>query len=84
MDTFIEGFIVLFFNKKKKNVKKVAFRGPRGIVARTGAGTGRQILFPGEWGAEKRPGTSGNGLPGFPMASLVPQIIGCHMTNKVV
>ena len=27
--------------------KKIAFLGPRGIV------TGRQILFLGEWGAEK-------------------------------
>ena len=27
---------------------------------------GRQILFPREWGAEKRPGTSGNGFPGSP------------------
>ena len=66
----MKGFIVICFNKKKKYVKKVAFRGPRGIVAGTGAGTGRQILFPGEWGAEKQPGTSGNGLPGFPVASL--------------
>ena len=66
----MKGFIVLFFNKKKKNVKKVAFRGPRGIVAGTGAGTGRQILFPGDRGAEKRPGTSGNGFPGFPVTSL--------------
>jgi hypothetical protein len=64
----MKGFIVLFFNKKKKNVKKVAFRGPRGIVAGTGAGTGRQILFPGDRGAEKRPGTSGNG---FPVTSLI-------------
>ena len=53
-----------------KNVKKVASRGPRGIVAGSGAWTGRQILLPGEWGAEKRPGTSGNGFPGFPVASL--------------
>ena len=37
----MKGFIVLFFNKK------FAFLGPRGIVA------GRQILFPGEWGAEQ-------------------------------
>ena len=65
----MKGFIVLFFNKKKKNVKKVAFRGPRKIVAGTGAE--RQILFPGEWGAEKQPGTSGNGFPGFPVASLI-------------
>ena len=62
----MKGFILLFFNKKKKNVKKVAFRGPREIVA----GTGRQILFPGDRGAEKRPGTSGNGFPGFPVTSL--------------
>ena len=67
---FYERLYGIIFKQKEKNVKKVAFRGPRGIVAGTGAGTGRQIIFPGEWGAEKRPGTSGNGFPGFPVASL--------------
>ncbi len=60
-------FIVMFLNEKKKYVNRVVFGGPRGIVAGPGAGPGRQILFPGEWGAEKRPGTSENG---FPVASL--------------
>ena len=32
--------------KRKKNVKKVTSLGSQGIVAGTGAGTGRQILFP--------------------------------------
>jgi hypothetical protein len=44
-------------------------------VAGTGAGKGRQIIFPGDRVGEKRPGTSGNGLPGFPVASLsMPQV----------
>jgi hypothetical protein len=63
----MKGFIGLFFNKKKKMSRKLLFRGPRGIVAGTGAGTGRQILFPGEWGAKNRPGTSGNGFPVAPL-----------------
>ena len=67
----MNGFIVSFFKKKKKNVMKVAFRGPPGIVAGMGAGTWRQILFLGEWGAENLPGTSGNGFPEFPVASLI-------------
>ena len=61
LDVFMKGFIVLFFNKKKKKCQ-VAFPGPRGIVA----GIGRQILFPGEWGAEKGRGPRGTGSPGSP------------------
>ena len=41
-------------------------------MAGTGAGKGRQIIFPGDRVGEKRPGTSGNGFPGFPVASLFP------------
>ena len=80
MDTFIEGFIVLFFKKKKKMSRKLLYGEPQGIVAGTGAGTGRQILFPGEWGAEKWPGTSGNGFPGFPVASLLPTSVRSYGT----
>ena len=39
-------------------------------MAGTGAGKGRRIIFPGDRVGEKRPGTSGNGFPGFPVASL--------------
>ena len=71
---FYERLYCNIFQQKEKNVKKVAFRGPRRIVA--GTGTGRQILFPGEWGAEKRPGASGNG---FPVASLIMNTVFPHI-----
>ena len=64
---FYERLYCIIFQKK---VKKVAFRGPPGIVSGTGAGKGRQIIFLGDRVGEKRPGTSGNGFPGFPVASL--------------
>ena len=38
---------------KQNKIKKVAFPGPWGIAAGMGEGTGRQMLFPGKWGAEK-------------------------------
>ena len=45
------------------------------------AGTEGSILFPGESGSEKRPGTSGNGFLGFPVASLdVSAEIKCEVT----
>ena len=57
MFTFVKDlFIESFFNKKKKMVKKVAFRGPRGIGE-------RQILITGEWGGEKRVPRVPHGIP---------------------
>ena len=60
-----------FSTKNKKTVKKVPFRGPRGMMTGTGAGAEGLILFPWESGGEKWPGTLGNGFLGFPVASLL-------------
>ena len=54
-------------NVKKKN-QEIAFQGPQRIVAGTGAG--RQTLFPGEWGVEKRPGIP-HGIPKYVIESQV-------------
>ena len=63
----MKGFLVIFFDKKKKN-QEIAFQGPQRIVAGTGAG--RQTLFPGEWGVEKRPGIP-HGIPKYVIEILL-------------
>ena len=66
-------FIVLFVNKNKKTVEKVAFQGPQVIVAGT---FGNQVvldIFPGFSGSEKTTGDLSNGFPGFRVASLLIQ-----------
>jgi hypothetical protein len=54
-------FIVLFVNKNKKTVEKVAFQGPQVIVA----GSAR-LYFLGFQGLKNSRGPRGNGFPGSP------------------
>ena len=63
-------FFVNFFKKGKKIVKIVTSRGNSGNSGGDGGGDGLLNSNQRERGGKKRPGTSGNGVLGFPVASL--------------